>query len=277
MVGRALGEMFPPRAPADGGAGAGPPALRVEGLSLPGHFEDVSFEVGAGEIVGVAGLIGAGRTAVARAIFGAPTAVGGSLALRGSVQVEGRELHPRSPRDAIAAGIAYVPEERKSDGLALDLTVVENLSLPQLAELARGGVVDRGREAGLAAEQIGALAIRTPGARVPAGNLSGGNQQKVVLGKWLARGCKVLILDEPTRGIDVGAKVEIYRLLRQLAARRVAILLISSDLLEVLGLSDRVLVMRKGRIAARVDGNDASEEELIRSALGAEDAEEAAP
>jgi ABC-type sugar transport system ATPase subunit len=156
MVGRTLGEMFPPRpaapAGANGGAGARPPALRVEGLSLPGHFEDVSFEVRAGEIVGVAGLIGAGRTAVARAVFGAPPAVGGALALRGSVQVEGRELHPRRPRDAIAAGIAYVPEERKTDGLALDLSVVENLSLPQLAELARAGVIDRGREAALAAE-----------------------------------------------------------------------------------------------------------------------------
>jgi ABC-type sugar transport system ATPase subunit len=164
-----------------------------------------------------------------------------------------------------------VPEERKTDGLALELSVTDNVALPQLAELSRHGVTRRGEELRAAEEQIRALAIKTPSARSSSRNLSGGNQQKIVLGKWLARGCDVLLLDEPTRGVDVGAKVEIYRLLRKLTEAGLAILLISSDMLEVLGLSDRLAVMRRGRIVGAFDDADVSEEEVIRLALGAEE------
>jgi ribose transport system ATP-binding protein len=167
-----------------------------------------------------------------------------------------------------------VPEERKADGLALALSLADNIAMPQLPSVSRFGVVQFDKELALAQQQIEALSIRTSSARVPVSNLSGGNQQKVVLGKWLARGSKILILDDPTRGIDVGAKVEIYRLLRQLADGGAAILLISSDLPEVLGLSDRVLVLRKGRLAMHLDHTGVSEEEVIRAALGAEEVQD---
>jgi ABC-type sugar transport system ATPase subunit len=274
MVGRDLGELFPSRDPQRGHAGQELPALEVCELTLPGHFDAISFEIWPGEIVGMAGLIGSGRTAIARAIFGSPPGIGGSRAVRGTVRVHGHALHIDGPHDAISAGIGYVPEERKADGLALALSLADNIAMPQLPSVSRFGVVQFDKELALAQQQIEALSIRTSSARVPVSNLSGGNQQKVVLGKWLARGSKILILDDPTRGIDVGAKVEIYRLLRQLADGGAAILLISSDLPEVLGLSDRVLVLRKGRLAMHLDHTGVSEEEVIRAALGAEEVQD---
>ena len=191
--------------------------------------------------------------------------------MRGEILVGGKPLKIRGTNDAIRAGVAYVPEERKTDGLALELSVVDNIALPQLSRLARHGVTRRQEEVRTAETQVGELAIRTPSVYASSRALSGGNQQKIVLGKWLARGCDVLLLDEPTRGIDVGAKVEIYRLLRKLTEQGLAILLISSDMLEVRGLSDRLAVMRRGRIVRTFDNADVSEEEVIRVALGAEE------
>ena len=268
MVGRTLGEMFPPRRRR---ASTGDVALEVKGLTLPGHFSDVDLTIERGEVVGLAGLVGSGRTSLARSIFGSPPGVGGPRAVRGEILVGGRPVKIRGTDDAIRAGIAYVPEERKTDGLALELSVVENIALPQLTTLARHGVSRPHEEVRAAETQVKELAIRTPSVHASSRALSGGNQQKIVLGKWLSRGCDVLLLDEPTRGIDVGAKVEIYRLLRKLTEQGLAILLISSDMLEVLGLSDRVAVMRRGRLVRTLDNADLSEEEVIRLALGAEE------
>ena len=271
MVGRTLGELFPPRRAARVPSAA--PALEVESLSLPKHFANIDLRLERGEVLGLAGLVGSGRTSLARSLFGSPPGFGGPRAVRGTVKVDGREVKIRGVGDAIRAGIAYVPEERKTDGLALELSIADNNALPQLRGLSHLGITNRGREAAKAQEQVEALGIRTPSVQTEAGNLSGGNQQKIVLGKWLSRGCDVLLLDEPTRGVDVGAKVEIYNLLRRLTEEGLAILLISSDMPEVLGLSDRLAVMRRGRIVGAFDDAAAvSEEEVIRLALGAEEA-----
>jgi len=269
MVGRRLGELFPARRPRR--AESAPPALEVEGLSLSKHFANVGLRVERGEVLGLAGLVGSGRTSLARALFGNPPGFGGPRAVRGTIKVHGRAVKIRGVRDAIRAGIAYVPEARKTDGLALELGIADNIALPQLRELAAHGITRRGRELRTAEEQMEALSIRAPSVTTETGNLSGGNQQKVVLGKWLSRGCDVLLLDEPTRGIDIGAKVEIYNLLRRLTGDGLAILLISSDMPEVLGLSDRLAVMRRGRIVGAFDHSDVSEEDVIRLALGAEE------
>jgi ABC-type sugar transport system ATPase subunit len=269
MVGRPLGEMFPPR-PARKASSAAP-ALELEGLTLPQHFADVSLRIERGEVLGLAGLVGSGRSSLARSIFGSPPGVGGPRAVRGTVKVHGEPVRIRGVRDAIRAGIGYVPEERKTDGLALELSVADNVALPQLHDLAHRGIAARGAEARAAQEQVRALGISTPSIHAPSGALSGGNQQKIVLGKWLSRGCDVLLLDEPTRGIDVGAKVEVYRLLRELTDEGLAVLLISSDMPEVLGLSDRVAVMRRGRLVGTFEDANVSEEKVIRLALGAEE------
>jgi ABC-type sugar transport system ATPase subunit len=269
MVGRPLGEMFPPR-PARKASSAAP-ALELDGLTLPQHFADVSLRIERGEVLGLAGLVGSGRSSLARAIFGSPPGVGGPRAVRGTIRVHGERVRIRGVRDAIRAGIGYVPEERKTDGLALELSVADNVALPQLHDLAHRGIAARGAEARAAQEQVRALGISTPSIHAPSGALSGGNQQKIVLGKWLSRGCDVLLLDEPTRGIDVGAKVEVYRLLRELTDEGLAVLLISSDMPEVLGLSDRVAVMRRGRLVGTFEDANVSEEKVIRLALGAEE------
>jgi ABC-type sugar transport system ATPase subunit len=268
MVGRAIADLFPPRGrPLEPGD---PPVLAVRDLTLPGFFEAVDLDLHRGEIVGLAGLIGAGRTALARALFGAAPGVAGPRALRGRVLVDGSPVKVRTPRQAIRAGLAYVPEERKSDGLALELSITTNVVLPQLRELARRGVTRAAVERRVADQQVTNLAIRCSSVDQHVDNLSGGNQQKVVLSRWLARECRVLILDDPTRGVDVGAKVEIYRLVRRLTEQNgVAVLLISSELPEILGLCDRVLIMRKGRVVGEEVGADLSEEAVIRSAFGA--------
>jgi rhamnose transport system ATP-binding protein len=235
------GEAPSPATPSSGEA-----VLEVRGLTRAGAFANVSFEVRAGEIVGMAGLVGAGRSEVARAMFGVDRFD------TGSVTVSGKTLAPGSVRDAITAGVALVPEDRQHLGLVLPLGVGENLTLAVLRALATGNglVRDKRRESDVAMELIGDLDVRgAPNLAAAAENLSGGNQQKLVLGKWLAAAPRVLILDEPTRGVDVGAKAAIYALIRKLAQDGMATLLISSDLPEVLALSDRVLVMRAGRIA----------------------------
>jgi ABC-type sugar transport system ATPase subunit len=240
----------------------GKPKLRVERLSHGSALHDVSFSVRAGEIVGFAGLLGAGRTEIARAVFGL------EVLDRGTIYVDEREVEIRSPRDAIAAGIGFVTEDRKREGLVLGRSVRDNVALPILSRLARLGIVRSRREHATAEAAVRDLRIRTPSVRQLAQHLSGGNQQKIVLAKWLATGARILFLDEPTRGIDVGSKQEIYALIQELAADGVAIVLMSSDLPEVLGLSDRVLVMREGRIVGEFTRADATAENVMACAVG---------
>lgn len=261
MVGRDIAEQYPRRRPEEPGA----PLLRVRGLTRTGGpgpgFADVSFEVRAGEVVGVAGLVGAGRTEVARALFGVDRYDAGT------VEVDGRAPARGDVRAAMRAGLGLVPEDRKGQGLLLDASLSDNLTLARLDRDTRGGFVDRRaqrREAAAVAER---LKVRMSGLEQSARTLSGGNQQKVVIGKWLLAGTRLLILDEPTRGIDVGAKVEIYRLVNELTAAGRAVLMISSDLPEVLGMSDRVLVMAQGRIVGELAGEEATQDAVMELAV----------
>ena len=260
MVGRELSQLSPhePRAP-------GPEALAVEGLRTAAHpGKPLSFAIRAGEIVGVAGLVGAGRTELLGALFGVEPTRGGT------VRVGGQAVDFRRPLDAIRAGLAMVPEDRKQQGLLLEMAVRENLGLASLWRRRLAfGFLDRPGERALSEELIARLRIKTPHDRQLVQFLSGGNQQKVVLGKWLALEPKVLLLDEPTRGVDVGAKQEIYRLMDELAGRGVAILFASSELEEVLGMSDRALVMHQGRIAGELPRAKLSEESVMLLATGA--------
>ena len=235
--------------------------LRVEQLGVRDVVRDVTFDVHAGEIVGLAGLMGAGRTELARAIFGAEPCTGRIL-------IDGHDVRIDAPRDAITAGIGFVTEDRKREGLLLDRPVRENVVLPILKRLSRGGFVNRAKEHGTATAAVHELQIRTPSVEQHARHLSGGNQQKVVLAKWLATGARILLLDEPTRGVDAGAKQEIHALIAALASRGTAIVLISSELPEVLALSDRVLVMREGRIAGQFMGAAATAECVMACAVG---------
>jgi len=237
------------------------PLLRVQNLTRHGAFHDISFSVHAGEIVGMAGLVGAGRSEVARALFGIDRPDGGGAELAGS------PLPLGSPPEAIRRGLALVPEDRQHQGLALPMTIGENLSLAVLRSVTRRGFFSRKLEMVLAERLIGELSIHTPGPALPAESLSGGNQQKVLLGKWLAASPRVLILDEPTRGIDVGAKAEVHRLMRELAGKGVGILLISSELPEILSMSDRILVMREGALAGELNRGEATQERVLGLAL----------
>lgn len=251
----------------------GEPLLRVEGLSRPGAFAEISFELRAGEIVALAGLVGAGRTEVARAIFGLDPAAEGRVVLDGAPVSGG-------PGDAIRRGIAYLPEDRQHEGLFLPLTVRENFSSAALRSYATVGWICRTSEKAAAEIGVDRLAVRTPTIEAPVDSLSGGNQQKVLFGKWLATYPRVLILDEPTRGVDVGAKAEIHRIIRELAKEGVAVLLISSELPEVLSLADRTLVMRQGRIAGELSRAEAGESQILALALPQENTipqESAAP
>jgi ribose transport system ATP-binding protein len=257
MADRDISEQYPPRT-----RRRGEELLRVEGVSRGSRLRDVSFTLHRGEILGVAGLLGAGRTELARVVAGADVPDSGRVVL------DGRALRLRSPADAIRAGIGLVPEDRKGHGLVLKRSVAANLALPQLGKLARSGVVSRAGEQALASRWIRELRIKTPDARTAVVTLSGGNQQKVVLGKWLAAGADVLIVDEPTRGIDVGAKQEIYVLLDRLAAQGAGIIMISSELPEVLGMSDRILVMHQGRVQALVEAAQSTQEGVLQAALG---------
>jgi rhamnose transport system ATP-binding protein len=257
MVGRPLDTLYE-RAPGDIGARM----LRVEGLRREGVFTEITFEVRAGEIVGLAGLVGAGRTEVARAIFGIDRLDGGT------VEVEDRPVKLDSPRAALRAGLAYLPEDRQSQGLVLPLSISKNVTLPLLRELARGGFLQPQRERSLAEEYGRRLRLRARSVNQRAGDLSGGNQQKVVISKWLATRPKILMLDEPTRGIDVGAKAEVHRLMGELAQSGMAILMISSELPEILAMSDRVLVMREGRLVAEMQRGAVTQEAIISAASG---------
>jgi rhamnose transport system ATP-binding protein len=257
MVGRDLKTLYEKAA-----ATPGETALRVENLRRDGVFDEISFSVRAGEIVGLAGLVGAGRTEVARAIFGIDRLDGGTVWLKGS------EARFGSPRAAVKAGLGYVPEDRQSQGLVLPLPISQNITLPLLREMARGGFLRPARERALSQIYADRLRLRARSVRQAAKELSGGNQQKVVLSKWLATRPSVLILDEPTRGIDVGAKAEVHRLMGELAAGGLAILMISSDLPEILAMSDRILTMREGRLVAEIDRDVATPERVMAAAAG---------
>ncbi|MEU6752896.1 sugar ABC transporter ATP-binding protein [Spirillospora sp. NPDC046719] len=243
MTGRDIEYVFPDRPAPDGGADPAE-VLRVEGLTLPGSFEDVSFSVRAGEIVGLAGLVGSGRSEILEAVYGARRPA------RGRVLVDGRPVRPGDTGAAVRRGMGMAPEERKSQALLLNDSVAGNVTVAGLRRYSRLGWLNRRRELADVREQIEALDIRPPDPRRPVVTLSGGNQQKVVLARWLAgaRNLRLLILDEPTRGVDVGARAELYAVIRALAARGIGVLLVSSEVPEVLGLADRVLVVREGRV-----------------------------
>ncbi|WP_253767930.1 sugar ABC transporter ATP-binding protein [Goodfellowiella coeruleoviolacea] len=257
MVGRELSALFPKQDVTPGEV-----VLSVRRLTREGVFVDVSLDVRAGEIVALSGLVGAGRSEVARAVFGIdrPDA--------GEVWVAGQRLRPGSPTAAMAAGVGFVPEDRRQQGLVMDASIERNAALASLGRLGPLGLVRRRAERRLA--QDWAVKLRLKFARLtdPVGVLSGGNQQKVVLAKWLARAPRVLIVDEPTRGIDVGTKAEVHRLLSELAGQGVAVLMISSELPEVLGMADRVLVMHEGRLVAELDRAEATEERVALAAAG---------
>jgi ribose transport system ATP-binding protein len=263
MVGRELTQQFPERAHRPGDV-----ALRVTNLRRQGVLEEISFEVRRGEIVGLAGLVGAGRTEVARAIFGIDPIDGGAI------EIGGRPVRITSPGEAIQNRIALLPEDRKQQGLVLLLSVADNVVMAAPEKLpAPPGLVPPSLRTRVANRFIEALRIRTPSASQRVVNLSGGNQQKVVLAKWLLTEADIFFFDEPTRGIDVGAKVEVYRLMNALLARGAAIVMISSELPEVLGMSDRILVMREGRIVAEMDGASATQERIMTLAASEEEVE----
>jgi ABC-type sugar transport system ATPase subunit len=259
MIGRKLDDYLPHREVA-----LGKELLRVDALTSPGKFHDVSFRIRAGEVVGLAGLVGAGRSDVAKALFGLDPRVSGR------VMVDGVTLPLGSTRAAMAAGLGLVPEDRKRQGLVLGMGALANVTLPMLATLGRHGWIPRGAERALADEAFGRLGVRAPDLGQPTAGLSGGNQQKLVLAKWLAARCRVLILDEPTRGVDVGAKAEIHALIADLAAEGTGVLVISSELPELIALSTRLLVLREGRLVGELARADADQEALLRLMAGLE-------
>ncbi len=256
MVGREV-SLFPKEASA-----LGAPLLEVRGLSDAAGFRDVSFTVRAGEILGLAGLVGAGRTEIARVLFGIEPRTAGEVLL------DGRPVNFRSPSEALRAGIAYVPEDRHQDGLILDFSIANNITLPILPRLFPRLLLRSRVEDEVARSFSERLRVRATGVGQAVSALSGGNQQKVVIAKWLATKPRVLILDEPTRGVDIGAKVEVHRIVSELAATGLAIVMISSDLPEVLAMSDRILVLHEGRVAAEIARSDASEERVMFAATG---------
>lgn len=266
MIGRHVAQYYGRAHAPDGTAASHPEVLSVHGLTSPGRFRDVSFSLRGGEVLGLAGLVGAGRSEIAAALFGLdPHATG-------RVRIHNRDVVIRSPRDAMAQGIGLVPEDRKKQGVVLGMTARENTTLPILERLSRLGWVRRVAERALAAEYATALRVRASAAEAPVMQLSGGNQQKIVLAKWLAARCKILILDEPTRGVDVGAKAELHAWVDRLASEGVAVLLISSELPELLNLSTRVLVVREGRVVGERARGEATQDGLLRLMAGLDSA-----
>ena len=260
MVGRELLAVFPKRA-----VPLGEVVLELNNLGCSANgMRNIDLKVHAGEIVGLAGLVGAGRTELARTIFGLDPADSGEIRLRGErVKID-------TPMEAIKRGIAYLPEDRRRHGVVLDMSISANLTLPSLKKFSKNGSLDRVRERETAARSVRRLGIKTPAVFSSVGTLSGGNQQKVALGRWLEIEPSVLILDEPTQGIDVGAKAEIHSLMGELAEQGVAILMISSELPEILGMSDRIVVLRHGTIAGTFDREEATQEAIMSLAVGHE-------
>ncbi|EST90279.1 hypothetical protein T233_00582 [Vagococcus lutrae LBD1] len=257
MVGREIGDFYPEKT-----SEIGEVRFEVENLALDGVFEDISFNVRSGEILGFSGLMGAGRTEIMRTIFGLlPKS-------RGTIRLEGKELTIKSPEEAIRQGIGFLTEDRKDEGLILDFSIRDNVLLPSVGEFSKVGLLNDKLIDDFVELLVERLTVKTASVEDPASSLSGGNQQKVVLAKWLGIGPKVLILDEPTRGVDVGAKREIYLLINELAERGVAIIMISSDLPEVLSISDRIMVVREGRLIGEVAKAEATQERVMQLATG---------
>ncbi|MGW1214128.1 sugar ABC transporter ATP-binding protein [Streptomyces sp. NPDC002499] len=254
MTGRNVEYVFPERPTAQP---QGTPVLEVQGLAREGEFESLDLSIQPGEIVGLAGLVGSGRSEILETIYGArkPTA--------GQVRVEGRALRPGSVRAAVRAGLGLAPEERKAQALLMLESVTRNVSVSSMSRFSRAGWIDRGAETGAARAATRELSLRPDNPSVPIRTLSGGNQQKAVLARWLLRGCRVLLLDEPTRGVDVGARAELYAVIRRLADEGLAVLLVSSEVPEVLGLADRVLVLREGRVVHTAPARELDEHRVL--------------
>ena len=257
MVGRSIDHIFPQRT-----ASLGDPVLEVEGLSHPTEFDDIGFSLHKGEILGFYGLVGAGRSEVMQAIAGITRTSGGKIAL------EGEKIAPASAADAIDAGIVYVPEERGKQGVVIGLPIFQNVSLPSLKRTSKSGLLKLAEEFALARKYTERLDLRASSLSQDVGTLSGGNQQKVVIAKWLATQPKVIILDEPTKGIDIGSKAAVHGFMAELVAEGLSVIMVSSELPEILGMSDRVVVMREGRIAAVYDNEGLDAETLVRAAAG---------
>ncbi len=258
MIGRDLKDVYPKRTPAPGEV-----LLEVKNLSRTKLVHDVSFKLHAGEIVGFSGITGSGRTELMRAIFGADASTG-------EMTVSGKPYKPRSPMEAIGRGMALVTEDRKAQGLFLKLNVAVNTTISGLKQLTHFGILQLPRELALVKKMIQDLSIKTPGPNFIVVNMSGGNQQKVVLARWLSIGTRIFIMDEPTRGIDVGSKSEIYQIMHELTQKGVGVIMISSELPEILGMSDRIMVMRQGTIVKELSRAEASEEAIMKYAVGSE-------
>ena len=256
MVGRSLDKLFP-----KGEAHIGSGIIEVEGLSRTGYFKDISFNLHRGEILGFFGLIGAGRTEVMRVLFGIDSASSGTIRLNGE------EISFSRPKEAMKSGIAYIPEDRHEQGTILDMSITDNITLPKVDDLAHFGVLDRKAERSLAEEFANKIEIKSAGLSVNTSTLSGGNQQKVVLAKWLSTNPDILILDEPTKGIDVGTKARVHKIVSDMAAQGKAVILVSSELPEVLGMSDRIVVMHEGFITAVMNREDANPDSVMRAAI----------
>lgn len=259
MVGRVMSEYYPARTNVPGDE-----IFRVEGFTQPGVFRDISFNLRKGEILGVAGLMGAGRTEIMRAIFGVDPHESGKL------YFEGKEIYIKNPRDAIRHGFGFITEIRKTEGLILDFSIERNIALPSEERLAQSHVINDKKEFDFSSELSKRLGVKAQDINLPASTLSGGNQQKVVIAKWVGMHPKLLILDEPTRGIDIGAKKDIYDLMNELTAKGVSIIMVSSELPEVIGMSDRILVIHEGRAAGIVEHKDATQTRIMTLATGGE-------
>ncbi|WP_245897929.1 sugar ABC transporter ATP-binding protein [Pseudoprimorskyibacter insulae] len=257
MVGRSVDQIFPKRAPQ-----IGETVLQVTGYDHPTEFEDINFTLNKGEILGFYGLVGAGRSEFMQALFGI------TKPSKGVTKIDGKIRVIRSPAEAVNAGIVYVPEDRGQQGAIRPMPIFQNVTLPSLARTSRNGFIRLAEEFALAREFTQRLDLRAASLDTPVGNLSGGNQQKVVIAKWLATQPKVIILDEPTKGIDIGSKAAVHDFMAELAAQGLAVIMVSSEIPEVLGMSDRVIVMREGRIAAELEGDDLTPETLVRHAAG---------
>ena len=257
MIGREIGERYPSR-----NVKIGKEVLKVKELTRKGTFHDVNFSVRAGEVLGVSGLMGAGRTEIMQAIFG-------NLSYEsGTIEIDGKEVKISNPRQAMEHGIGFITEDRKTEGLMLDKSIRENISLCNLRRISKSSVISREAEKNMVAEAIKDLRIKCFGSYHECNNLSGGNQQKVVLAKWILTNPKILILDEPTRGVDIGAKKEIYSIINKLAAQGVAIIMVSSELPEVLGMSDNIMVVREGEVRGIISYEEANQERVMTLATG---------
>ena len=257
MIGREIGERYPSR-----NVKIGKEVLKVKELTRKGTFHDVNFSVRAGEVLGVSGLMGAGRTEIMQAIFG-------NLSYEsGTIEIDGKEVKISNPRQAMEHGIGFITEDRKTEGLMLDQSIRENISLCNLRRISKSSVISREAEKNMVAEAIKDLRIKCFGSYHECNNLSGGNQQKVVLAKWILTNPKILILDEPTRGVDIGAKKEIYSIINKLAAQGVAIIMVSSELPEVLGMSDNIMVVREGEVRGIISYEEANQERVMTLATG---------